>query len=57
MIHLHLSFSLAVVVYSYGVYWGWMYARQRTLIGCCINHFLVGIWAFFIVGIQDFLVV
>lgn len=57
MIHLHLSFSLAVLVYSYGVYWGWMYARQRTLIGCCINHFFVGIWAFFIVGIQDFLVV
>jgi hypothetical protein len=57
MIHLHLSFSLTILVYFFGVFWGWMYARQRTLIGCCINHFFVGLWAFFIVGIQDFLVV
>lgn len=57
MIHLHLSLSLAVLVFFYGVFWGWMYARQRTLIGCTLNHFLVGLWAFFIVGIQDFLVV
>lgn len=57
MIHLHLSFSLTILVYFFGVFWGWMYARQRSLIGCCINHFLLGLWAFFIVGIQDFLVV
>jgi hypothetical protein len=57
MIHWHLSFSVAVTTYFYGLVLGFIFARQKTLIGCCINHFIFGIWAFFIVGFQDLLIV
>ena len=57
MIHLHLSFLLTIVVYFVGVYWGWMFARQRTLVGCTFSHIVLGLWGFFIIGIQDILFV
>lgn len=55
LIHIHVSLVLTVLVYFLGVFWGWLFARQRTLVGCTFSHFLVGIWAFFIVGISDIL--
>lgn len=56
MIHLHISFSMSITLYLLGLFWGWSFSRQKTLIGCCLSHFLVGIWSFYIVGIQDFLI-
>jgi len=56
MIHFHLSVILVVTTYILGVFWGYMYARQRTLIGPTVSHFLVGLFAFFILGLQDVLV-
>jgi len=55
LIHIHVSLVLTILVYFFGIFWGWLYARQRTLVGCIFSHFLVGIWAFFIVGISDIL--
>lgn len=55
LIHIHVSLVLTVLVYFFGVFWGWLFARQRTLIGCTFSHFLVGIWAFFIVDISNIL--
>lgn len=52
-IHLHVSLILTILVYFFGVVWGWLYAKQRTLVGCTLSHFFVGIWAFFIIGIED----
>lgn len=55
MIHFHLSLILTVFVYFFGLFWGWLYARQRTLIGCIASHLLIGFYAFFIIGVQDLL--
>ena len=55
MIHLHLSFSLAIAVYFFGVMWGWMYARHKTLVGVILSHLIIGAFAFFILGIQSIL--
>lgn len=55
MIHLHLSFSLAFFAYLSGLFWGWLYSKQKNLIGCSIHHFIVGAWSFFIIGAQDVL--
>lgn len=55
MIHLHLSFSLAIAVYFFGMLWGWMYARHKTLVGVIVSHLIIGAFAFFILGIQEIL--
>ncbi len=55
LIHLHLSFILTIFVYFFGVFWGWMFAWQRSLIGCIFSHIITGFWTFFIIGIQDVL--
>lgn len=55
MTHLHVSFGLALAVFLPGLFWGWLYSRHGTLIGVCISHIMVGMWAFFIVGIKFFL--
>ncbi|MBS0629482.1 MAG: cyclic nucleotide-binding domain-containing protein [Verrucomicrobia bacterium] len=56
MIHFHLSLMLVILVYFMGAYWGWMYGRQKTLVGAIFSHFIVGLFGFFILGIQDILV-
>lgn len=56
MIHFHLSLILVLLTYLFGSFWGWMLARQKTLVGPCFSHFVVGLFAFFILGIQDILV-
>ncbi len=55
LIHLHLSFTLTIIVYFYGLVWGWMFARQRSLVGCIFSHLIVGLIAFFILSIQKVL--
>ncbi len=39
-----LSFSLAACLI--GLFWGWIYYKQKTLVGPIVSHALVGIWAF-----------
>lgn len=53
--HLHVAFGLALLVFIPGLFWGWLYARHRTLIGVSLSHLLIGGWAFFVVGINFFL--
>lgn len=56
MIHFHLSLILVVTTYILGVFWGYMYARQKSLLGVCVSHFLVGLFAFFILGLEGVLI-
>lgn len=56
LIHLHLSFILTIVVYFYGLFWGWMYAKQKSLVGCTVSHLLTGFFAFFVISIQEILI-
>jgi len=50
--HVHISAVLALVVFIPSVFWGWLYARQKTLLGPIISHIMVGWWAIFILGID-----
>lgn len=52
IVHFHLSMSLGAAVGATGLIWGWMYARQGTLIGVTISHLIAGAWALFIVGFE-----
>jgi membrane protease YdiL (CAAX protease family) len=50
--HIHISAVLALVVFIPSVFWGWLYVRQKTLLGPIISHVMVGWWALFILGID-----
>jgi CRP/FNR family transcriptional regulator, cyclic AMP receptor protein len=49
--HLYVSPGLAVVAFLAGLFWGWLYARQRALAGVSVSHVLLGFWAFEVVGL------
>lgn len=55
MMHLVFSTRLALSIIFLSIFWGWMFARQKTLMGVVLSHMLIGTWAFFILGIQQFL--
>ena len=48
--HLHVSFILAVLVFPLGLFWGWLYSRNPTLIGVVVSHVIIGCFGLFIVG-------
>ena len=50
MTHAHLALYFIPVVIIPGLFWGWLYARQRSLVGVSVSHVLVGVWGIFIVG-------
>lgn len=49
--HAHNSASLGLLAAIPGLYWGWLYSRQKNLIGVILSHIMTGIWAFFVVGL------
>ena len=36
-----------------GLFWGWLYARQRSIVGCSVSHALCGVWAFGFLDYQN----
>lgn len=53
-LHVYSSFHLAIAAVLTGWLWGWMYNRQRSLVGVGLSHFLIGnaaglmgYWTFF----------
>lgn len=49
--HLYVSPGLAVTAFVAGLFWGWLYARQRSLIGVAVSHVLLGFWAFEVIDL------
>lgn len=56
MAHSHLTLSFAVFTFVPGLFWGWMYSRQKSLVGVSVSHILIGVWAVFVVGIETMLI-
>lgn len=50
-LHSHIALGLSIVVIIPGIFWGWLYSRHHTLIGCTLSHLITGAWALFIVGL------
>lgn len=48
--HLFIAMQFAFFIFLPGLFWGWLYARQKTLVGTCASHILLGIWTIFIVS-------
>lgn len=49
--HTHLSLMFAFIVFWPGIFWAWMYYRQRSIIGVAVSHIVLGVWTIFILGI------
>ena len=41
----------AIVVFFLGLFWGWLYSKQPTLLGVCVSHILVGVYGFHVLGV------
>mgnify|MGYP006276384163 CR=1 FL=1 len=52
--HLHVSLTLALLVFPFGMFWGWLYSRHPTLIGVSLSHVAIGLFAIYVVGIPGF---
>ena len=50
--HLHMSFLFAALVLLPGMFWGWLFARRRNLLGVTLSHIVVGAFVFFVLGIK-----
>ena len=53
MSHIHISITMVFVVFLPGLFWGWMYNRHKNLIGISISHIIVGLFAFYVVGVTS----
>jgi hypothetical protein len=50
--HIHMSFLFAALAFIPGVFWGWLFARRRNLVGVTLSHVAVGAYVFFILGVS-----
>lgn len=50
--HAYIGFWFCVFAFLPGLFWGWLFARQRSLVGVTVSHILVGLWAIFALGIH-----
>jgi CRP-like cAMP-binding protein len=51
MMHLHISFLFAALAFLPGLFWGWLFARRRHLLGVTLSHVAVGGYVFFVLGV------
>lgn len=51
--HTHIGIGFALAAFVPGLFWGWLFSRQRSLVGVAVSHTLIGVWALYVVGIQD----
>ena len=50
--HLYIFNIAALIMFFLGNYFGFLYSKQKSVVGCTIAHILIGTWALFIVGIN-----
>ena len=53
--HSHLNLSFAVVTFIPGLFWGWLFMKHKSLIGVSISHAIIGSYALFALGLEEFL--
>ncbi len=51
IVHLHASVYFPFFALIPGIFWGWLYARQKTLVGVCVSHMIIGVYIIFICGL------
>lgn len=49
ILHTVKEFWLAIASFVLGLFWGFLFESQKSVLGVSISHMLIGAWAFFIV--------
>ncbi|HAT1659513.1 TPA: cyclic nucleotide-binding domain-containing protein [Legionella pneumophila] len=50
--HTHLGLNYTSLTFIAGLFWGWLFHRQQSLIGVSVSHIILGVWSMFIVGLD-----
>lgn len=51
--HVHLSVMFGFISFVSGIYWSWLYLRQKSLLGPICSHMLIGVFVLFVMGVGD----
>lgn len=51
ILHVHLSPVFAVLAFSGGLIWGWVFQREQSYLAAAVSHLAIGTWVVFIVGV------
>ena len=51
--HVHLSAWFALMAFVPGLFWGWLYQRERSYLGVALSHALTGCWVLFVLGVPE----
>ncbi len=54
--HVVKSLIFAAGVFILGLYWGYLYQKQNSLVGVSVSHAIVAAWVFYILNISRFFV-
>ena len=49
--HVHLGPIFPLLAFLPGLYWGWIYQREKSYLATAVSHALVGGWVIFVLGI------
>lgn len=52
--HVYKSFTFALLAVLPGLFWGWLFSRQKSLLGVSVSHTMIGVWGVFVVGFSKF---
>jgi len=53
--HSHLNLAFAIATFIPGIFWGWLFMRNKSIIGVSVSHALIGSYALFALGLEEFL--
>ncbi|MBN2689059.1 MAG: cyclic nucleotide-binding domain-containing protein [Gammaproteobacteria bacterium] len=48
--HSHVEPLFILVSFTLGLFWGWLYSKQRSLLGVTVSHIIIGVFAVFVLG-------
>ncbi len=51
--HTFIGLGFAIGAFAPGLFWGWLYDRQRSLLGVTVSHMMVGVFALQVLGVQS----
>lgn len=56
LFHGFKNLSFVAISFAYGVFWGWIYARQKSIVGPSVSHIVLGILGFGFLDYQSLLI-
>lgn len=52
MPHTIHNLSFAIATFCFGFFWGYLFEKQKSIVGVCVSHAMVGGWVFFVLNYE-----